>query len=107
MTSQTLEECVPLHEDHTRTHSTEYSETTSSISFAPGPGALTGRFLLWLGNTGLDSLQALVIFRRLVVIKKTVRAKPHIFTNPLSSQDVHIADRVYDDLQELCRRVLP
>jgi len=78
--------------------STIGTETSaSSISFARGPGALTGRFLVWLGVKAINTIIMPVIQKRLSVIEKAMIDEPHIFFG--GSAD---ATRIHEELEELC-----
>lgn len=79
------------------------SETASSLSFVWGPGALTGKFIKWIGEISLSATVLVIIRGRLMIIKQAVRRRPHIFimaTNPAEARE---AQRIYGDLKALCR----
>ncbi|KAF8574075.1 hypothetical protein K439DRAFT_878462 [Ramaria rubella] len=79
--------------------------TGSSLSYAPGPGALAGKLVKWLGETSLDAIVLLIVHTRLSAIKRIVRERPRMFTGTTSSVELCEVSRIHDDLKDLCRKV--
>jgi hypothetical protein len=80
------------------------SGTNSSLSFAWGPGALAGKFINWIGETILDATVLVIIRGRLMVIKQTLRKRPHIFLETTSAEEqASEVQRIHGDLKTLCR----
>lgn len=82
---------------------TETIGTVSSSSTVWGPGALTGKVLKALGETSLDFFCAVIIRRRLALIRQTLDKNPGVLTNPSSAKEWRQRDTIYANLDELCR----